>query len=100
MEKFVFLIFHTSHDTNVCKLIFHDVDDFEYAPRINETTYLSLAILVDTKTLRQLLICNMFLEGCSEGQLKIRCSNVSHSKLLKKHSGAFSRIKTTAFLDL
>ena len=33
-EQFVFLIFHTSHDTNVCKLIFHGVDDFEYAPRI------------------------------------------------------------------
>ena len=67
MEKFVFLIFHTCHDTNVCKLIFHDVDDFEYAPRITETTYLSLAMLVDTKTSCQLLICNMFLEGCSEG---------------------------------
>ena len=59
MEKFVFLIFHTSHDTNVCKVIFHDVDDFEYAPRITETTYLSLAMYVDTKTSRQLLICNM-----------------------------------------
>ena len=81
MEKFVFLIFHTSHDTNVRKLTCHDVNDFEYAPRITATTYLSLAMLNDTKTSRQLLICNMFLEGCSEGQLKIRCSNVSHSKL-------------------
>ena len=81
MEKFVFFIFHTSHGTNVCKLIFHDVDDFEDAPRITETTYLSLAMMVDTNTSRQLLICNMILEGCSEGQLKIRCSTVSHSKL-------------------
>ena len=70
------------HDTNgVCKLIFHDVDDFEYAPRITATTYLSLAMFVDTKTSRQLVICNMFLEGCSEGQLKSRCSKVSHSEL-------------------
>ena len=61
--------------------MFHGVDDFEYAPRITATTYLSLAMFDDTKTSSRLLICNMFLEACSEGQLKIRCSNVSHSKL-------------------
>ena len=37
-KQFLFRIFHTSHDTNVCKLIFHDIDDFEYAPRITTTT--------------------------------------------------------------
>ena len=78
-------------------MIFYDDDDFEYAPRITATTYLSLAMLVDTKTSRQFLICNMFLEGCSEGQLKIRCSNVSHSKLQKKHSGEFSRNENHRF---
>ena len=96
-EQFVFCIFYDSHDTKICKLFLHDVDDFEYAPRITATTYLSFAIFVDTKTSRRLLICNMFLECCSEGQLKFRCSNVSHSKLQKKNSGVFSRTKSHRF---
>ena len=81
-EQFIFRIFYTSHDTNVCKLIFHDVDDFEYAPGITAKTYLSLEMFHDTKTSLQLLICGMFLAGCSEGQLKNRCSNILLSKLL------------------
>ena len=78
---FVFFFFHTSQDTKISKLILHEIDDFAYAPRITATTYLSFARFVDTKMSRQLLICNIFLEGCCEGEMKIRCSNVLLSKL-------------------
>ena len=52
-------------------------------------------MFVDAEMSRQLLICNMFFEVCSEGQLKIRCSNVSQYKLQKKFVHSLKKKKNS-----